>query len=260
MAITSSLHPTCPEQRFLLASDIDGTLLGDACGTALLRALGQAHRKSFILAYMTGRYISSVLTDIKAGILLRPDYICANVGTEIVDLNDLVNTTGRRYAQRVSNHWDLEEVYRLGVGEGVWVQDFPEGQPPYQAGFLWDGRAESLAAFEQRLAGHDRWRILASYSHYIDVFPGRLGKGEAVRFLQQELGLDPGQVVVAGDAGNDLEMFQLGFKGIVPVNALDELKTAAREPWHYHSSLPAGRAVLDGLIHFGFLDGNLPAE
>ena len=42
------------------------------------------------------------------------------------------------------------------------------------------------------------------------------------------------------------------YKGIVPVNALNELKALARQPWHYHSPLPAGRGVLDGLRHFGF--------
>jgi sucrose-phosphate synthase len=72
--------------------------------------------------------------------------------------------------------------------------------------------------------------------------------------LQQELGLDPERVVVAGDSGNDSEMFDTGFKGIVPVNALDELKAAACRPWHYHSPLPVARGVLDGLRHFGFVE------
>jgi hydroxymethylpyrimidine pyrophosphatase-like HAD family hydrolase len=59
--------------------------------------------------------------------------------------------------------------------------------------------------------------------------------------------------VVAGDSGNDRVMFETGFKGIVPVNALDELKAVAQQPHHYQSPLPAGRGVLDGLCHFGFI-------
>jgi hydroxymethylpyrimidine pyrophosphatase-like HAD family hydrolase len=49
-------------------------------------------------------------------------------------------------------------------------------------------------------------------------------------------------------------MFETGFKGIVPVNALEELKIVASQPWHYHSPLPAALGVLDGLRHFGFIE------
>jgi hydroxymethylpyrimidine pyrophosphatase-like HAD family hydrolase len=76
-----------------------------------------------------------------------------------------------------------------------------------------------------------------------------------VAFLQRELGLDSERVVAAGDSGNDREMFETGFKGILPANALDELRAIANQPWHYYSSLPAGRGVMDGLRHFGFVTG-----
>jgi hydroxymethylpyrimidine pyrophosphatase-like HAD family hydrolase len=86
------------------------------------------------------------------------------------------------------------------------------------------------------------------------VFPLEIGKGEVVHFLQRELTLEPARVVVAGDTGNDRTMFETGFQGIVPVNALAELKHAACQSWHYHSSLPAARGVLAGLVHFGFVE------
>jgi hypothetical protein len=80
-----------------------------------------------------------------------------------------------------------------------------------------------------------------------------LGKGKTVAFLQRKLGLDPAQVAVASDTGNDLEMFEKPYQGILPVNALEKLKAAAR-PWrHFQSQLPAGRGLLDGLCHFGFI-------
>jgi hydroxymethylpyrimidine pyrophosphatase-like HAD family hydrolase len=99
----------------------------------------------------------------------------------------------------------------------------------------------------------NHFHIIASYGEYIDVLPNPMGKGKAVEFLQRELGIKSERVVVAGDSGNDREMFETGFKGIVPANALDELKAVARHPWHYQSPLPAGLGVLDGLCHFGFI-------
>ena len=155
---------------------------------------------------------------------------------------------------RYRTAWNLEALYTQGEGPGIRKQDFPEGQPPHQAGFFWDGKDDTLAAFHQRMTALDQYHIQASSGLYIDVLPHPLGKGYAAQFLQQELNLDPERVMVAGDTGNDQEMFTTGLKGIVPVNALDELKVLASESWHYHSAFPAGQAVIDGLRHFGFIE------
>lgn len=251
--MTSTLKPTDPNLPFLLATDIDGTVLGDETGEAWLKTFVEQYSSSFRLAYVTGRYRHSVLQLVETGRLPRPDFICSDVGTELLDCHDPENRLGQQYAAQVSPDWNLEAIYTRGEGAGVWRQDFPEGQPRFQAGFFWDGSPETLEAFHTRMGDNPDYHIYASYGEYIDVLPGPVGKGSVVRFLQQALGLDPRRVVVAGDAGNDRQMFEIGFQGIIPVNALDELKTAASQPWHYHSPQPAARGVLDGLEHFGFI-------
>jgi hydroxymethylpyrimidine pyrophosphatase-like HAD family hydrolase len=253
MAAELLFYPSRPDQPFLLAADIDGTVFGDDEGELLLLEFARNYRRSFHLAYVTGRYRSSVQKLVDEGRLPRPDFICSNVGTDIDSLDDPLNSIGQKYHSQVGPEWDLETIYTLGEGDGIYRQDFGEQQPPFQAGFNWDGQPQTLAAFHSRLAGLDHFHILASYGEFIDVLPGPLGKGKAVEFLQQELGLAPEQVVVAGDSGNDREMFETEFRGILPVNALDELKTVACPPRHYLSALPAGRGVLDGLCHFGFV-------
>ena len=245
--------PTRPKQPFLFAADIDGTMLGDEEGQIGLKTLAQFFRRSFHLVYVTGRYDWSVLRAVEEGFLPRPDFICSNVGTNLLALDDPGNSIGLKYAAQVGPEWDLEMIYGLGEGDGICRQDFSEGQPPFQAGFFWDGQPRTLEAFYTRLVDLDHLHILASSGKYIDVLPDPLGKGKAVEFLQKELRLNPQQVVVAGDSGNDREMFETKFKGIVPVNALDELKAVACQPRHYQSHLPAGRGVLDGLCHFGFI-------
>jgi hydroxymethylpyrimidine pyrophosphatase-like HAD family hydrolase len=252
--LTPRYRPTQPASPFLLAADIDGTLLIAEQGADWLKAFSRAYPGSFYLALVTGRSLPSILTLIEEGRLPQPDFICCDVGTELLVCADPENVLGKKYTAQVSPSWDLEKIYTLGEGEGVWRQDFPEGQPRFQAGFYWDGQAHTLAAFCDRLASHPEFYILPSYQTYIDVLPLPLGKGRVVMFVQQELGLDPDRVVVAGDAGNDLQMFETGYKGILPVNAREELRTAACAPWHYHSSLPAARGVLDGLKFFGFIE------
>jgi len=250
----SCYRPSKPDTPFLLAADIDGTLLGDELGANWLKAFSLAYPGSFYLALVTGRSLPSILTLIEEGRLPQPDFICCDVGTELLVCADPQNVLGRKYTAQVSPDWDLEKIYALGEGEGVWRQDFPEGQPRFQVGFDWDGQVHTLAAFCDRLASHREFYILPSYQRYIDVLPSPLGKGKVVQFLQVELGLDAARVVVAGDAGNDLQMFETGYKGILPVNAREELKTAACAPWHYHSQLPAARGVLDGLKFFGLIE------
>lgn len=238
---------------FLLAADIDGTLLGDDAGETQLRQLVAEHAERLCLAYITGRARWSVHELLEEGRLPRPRFICSEVGTELLDLEDQSNRLGHAYASQVTEQWSLDEIYRLGCGDGIRKQEFETGQPRFQAGFYWDARPESLQAFRERLAHMDQLYIQTAWDYYIDVVPLAIGKGNAVHFLQGQLGLAPEQVVVAGDSGNDRQMFETPFKGIVPVNAHDELKRLACQPWHYHSPYPAARGVLDGLRHFGFM-------
>jgi hydroxymethylpyrimidine pyrophosphatase-like HAD family hydrolase len=243
---------------FLLAADIDGTLLGDEAGEALLHQFIAEQDKLVILAYITGRARSSVMELIEAGSLPRPRFICGEVGTEIFDLEDPLNAIGHTYAAQAAANWDLDEIYNIGRGEGIRPQQFERGQPRFQAGFHWDAGVESLRMFNDRFSHVKHVYIQPSYNEFIDVFPVSLGKGSAALFLQKQLGLSYERVVIAGDSGNDRQMFETGLKGIIPVNAFDELKAVARQPWHYHSPHPAARGVFDGLRHFGFIESSHP--
>ena len=247
------IRPISQGTPFLLIADVDGTLLGDEDGELALKTFRLEYPASCILAAVTGRTLSSVESLVLAGRLPRPEYIGSAVGTELMACNDEKNALGGKYAAQASKEWKLEEIYAAGEGKGVARQEFPEGQPLYQAGFRWNGEQEALAAFRDRLSGQ-KCHILASSGQYIDVLPDGLGKGELARFLQGELGIETDRVVVAGDSGNDCEMFETAFKGIVPSNALDELKSMARQCRHYHSPYPAARGVIDGLCRFGFVE------
>jgi sucrose-6F-phosphate phosphohydrolase len=245
-------QPTNPDKPFLLAADIDGTLIGDEEGELSLKTFVRDHSESILLAVITGRSLSSVKKLVRKKLLPHPDYIVSSVGTELFDYRDKKNVLGQRYAEQVSKEWDLEILYKLGEGKGISRQKFVEGQPRYQAGFNWDGQSGTLAAFRRRLAKQPGCHILPSSGKYIDVLPSHMGKGEAVQFIQQKLGIEQTRVIVAGDSGNDKEMFETNFKGVIPANALEELKAFCL-PRHYQSSLPAARGVLDGLFHFGFI-------
>lgn len=158
----SSLRPAEPDKPFLLAADIDGTLLGDAEGEACLQAFARNYPGAFYLAVITGRALSSVQELVCGKRLPPPDYIGSAVGTELFACDDPRNALGCKYAAQVGADWDLETIYALGEGEGIRRQELNEGQPRFQAGFYWDGLAKTLAALRSRLGGQKGCSILPS--------------------------------------------------------------------------------------------------
>lgn len=255
-----NLRPADPGRPFLLAADIDGTMIEDPEGEALLSDLvtraRAAHPGSIVLAYVTGRSQESVAALLKTGRLPRPDYICGNVGTSLVDMADPHNAIARRYEARVHPSWDHVAVYETAKGEGLSAQN-AEGDfaffNEFQAGFYWDGKPESLSLLHQRLSSYPEVYVLHSLDTYVDILPGALGKGKCALFLGEELGIPPERIVVAGDSGNDRQLFSVGLKGIIPSNARPELLEAIVPGQHFQSRYPAGRAVMEGLLHYGFI-------
>lgn len=63
---------------------------------------------------------------------------------------------------------------------------------------------------------------------WVDVMPVGIDKGQAVRFIQKELGLLPEQTMLFGDYLNDYQMLQTGHYSYAMENAHIDLKKIAR--------------------------------
>ena len=100
-----------------------------------------------------------------------------------------------------------------------------------------------------------RAKVVYSAGRFLDLLPYRSGKGGAVAYLADQLGVAPGNVVAAGDTGNDLDMMrpELGFRAIAVGNATEELKSF-EAPNLYHARAPYAAGIREGLIHHGWLD------
>ena len=88
------------------------------------------------------------------------------------------------------------------------------------------------------------------------IYNPSAGKGKAIRYLIQLLGLRPLMVVVAGDSGNDRSMFDEFEYGIVVANAQPELKQLGGEVPQagvYIAKQPFAAGVEEGLRNFGLL-------
>ena len=246
------------DERRLLVADLDGTLIGgDPDGRQQLQeALGRV-RESLILVYVSGQSFAEQLEAIEKQQLLIPDYIVSAVGTEIHRMpGEQPLDDWYRYIQTGFNR---EEIVAF-LAESYVADHFPElrlqpqeQQTPLKVSyFLKNAGEDELALIRQELIGEGfPAKLIYSRNLYLDIVPERAGMGAAVRFLVDSLIMFPSQVFVCGDSGNDIDLFQYGYRGIVVGNATRELRRAV-ELRAYFSHNAYAEGVLEGLKHYNF--------
>jgi len=131
-----------------------------------------------------------------------------------------------RLAVRPPSVRRLEEAVRSHFGDSVWLQ-------PNQVQltvFPWD-RSE-LPRVSQYLVRciqeHDPGLVLLEHGDAVDVLPGGINKGKALRLVCQRDGIDPGRVVAVGDSENDREMLRLAGQAVVIGDRVPDLPGSRR--------------------------------
>jgi sucrose-6F-phosphate phosphohydrolase len=231
----------------LLVTDLDGTLIGDDRALERFAAWHGAKDDGTKLVYATGRSIESVERSIASTSLPRPDATITSVGTEIRDGRgrQSLDWPGR------GREWDAGPVRRLlSIIDRLKVQ--PESlQSRYKASFDAPDLADDDVDGIRRLLADAGLAATVVYSSslHLDILPPWAGKGDATVAIADSLGIGRRDVLVFGDSGNDLQLFQRGFCGTIVANALPELRSAVDETV-YRSPLPFADGVLDGIRYW----------
>lgn len=240
------------ERLNLLVSDLDGTLLGDTEALSGFTTWYGQRRSSLRLIYSSGRFLSSIRSSIDEFNLPRPDAIIGGVGTVIYD-----NIAGHPIPDwpRVSSDWNVD-VIRSTCAAYRELEEQPEQfLSNYKISYHGQNLDEQyLAELRRQLmrAGQDV-SIVYSSNRDLDILPAGTSKGAAISYLASRWQLAREDLLVAGDSGNDLDMFNRGYRGIVVGNAHSELRQLRGEHvYHATGSFAAG--VVEGLQHW--LDRN----
>lgn len=250
--------------KWILASDIDNTLTGDRPAldglARRLHALREAGRLFLILS--TGRRLEQVLDGFESEGLPKSDAIISQVGTEIylppfaAGMEPLPAWKERLHAEFSSRE---AESFLDGI-EGLTMQPAHYNTPLKVSCYLDETPDPDAAAreIERRVkaAGkEDVYQVIWSSGRDLDIIPAAAGKGKAIHFLLDFLKLEAGQVIVAGDSGNDRTMFEEFQRGIIVANAQPELKALPEreENDHYRARARYAAGVVEGLRHFGVL-------
>lgn len=244
-----------PQKKYMLVSDIDGTLLGDDAALKRFADWHRERRSQLRLVYNSGRFVDSIQELVRSTDLPKPDAMIGGVGTQIrLSQNGQLGDWPRR-----SEAWDPVKV-RVVVLRSAGVQPQPpEAQTDFKVSFYAEDFDTRRVVELQRdlMAAGLSAELIYSSNRDLDVLPSGVNKGSASRHLASHWNISPDHVAVAGDTGNDESMFRQGFRGIVVANAQDELKTL-NSPDVYHASLPFADGVIDGLTHW-FGSGHGPS-
>jgi len=233
----------------LLVSDLDGTLIGDDDALRRFTTWFEAHRDRMLLAYASGQFYASVVASLRQWSLPEPDVVIGGVGSEICRHP----SNGRIWPaehEKLDN-WDARRVQELLSDVANLRLQPDEFQSAYKVSYyLEEARPRDIEEIDRTLRNASLHAdIIYSSNRDLDVLPDGVTKGSAVDRLVQWTGLDRRNVIVAGDNGNDLSMFERGYRGIVVANA-DPVLRSLRGDTVYHARGRYAAGVQEGLEHW----------
>ncbi len=241
--------------RRLLATDLDGTFIGD--DEAMTALWDELDARGILLAFSTGRHLQSIFDFYTQKNLSRRAAAClCMVGTDIYLWTDGRYQLRPEWHRIISEDWDKAAVEDILQSIPEATRQAGEWQSPYKSSYFLERNAEArLQEIRDGLAGKSlRAKVVYSAGRFLDLLPVKSGKGEAVRFLAASLEVTPENVVTCGDTGNDLDMMrpELGVRSIVVGNAAEELRRF-QAPHVHHARARFAAGIREGLEAFGWI-------
>lgn len=233
---------------WLLATDLDETLVGNRVGLDRLLGFLRSKSEELRLVYATGRFRAYALGLMEEEDLPQPAALCCNVGTEIYHGPQW--RLDEDWRDRLSDRWDRDEI--LSTVQAVPGLRLQPWQFPLKISFYLD-RSEAWPRV-QRVAEDLGVRAILTKGESLDLLPREAGKGPAVAYLARSWDIPPESVIVCGDSANDEDMFEQGFRGIVVGNAQQALvKRVFGRQSVYLAGGRCAEGILEGLEHFDLL-------
>lgn len=235
----------------ILFTDMDGTLLTSEklISPAMHDLLTRLTQSGNHLVLSSGRSLASILTAARRADLLFPDMlIIAANGNEIYDCSSgrflLQKTVPMDIAQKIidlahemdihiqsytdthvvceKNNAEWAHYQKRTATEAIFTDDIMRtvGHAPFKLLAISLDDREKLAALQQKVLTlyGDTVTSIFSCDEYLEIFDKTAGKGNAIRFVCDLLGVPLSNAVAAGDAENDISMLDAAGTGVKKSN------------------------------------------
>lgn len=243
------------DEKWLLACDIDGTLLlpqDNNPGLAEFAKFLEERRDRIVFVLNSGRSLDEIAEVAERGPIPKPDWLVCGVGTEIYSDFD-PSAPDREWADFVTREWSREEIRSALSGmEGLEEQEAWLQHHAKLSYYINGDTAELLSELERKTEPwKGTFKSLTCLGTYLDILPAWGGKGGPILFLAERLGIPHSRVIAAGDSGNDRDMLERGFNSIIVANHSGEIRDLVGQEGVHLATLPAAAGVLEGCNRFG---------
>lgn len=232
----------------LLATDLDGTLVGDRAALQQFNQVAAELRKQHAvrLVYVTGRSPESFNELQTHEAILEPDALIAAVGTEIYTSDGT-----RMPGWPITGNWDAQKI-RSSLAHIPELELQPtSGQREYKVGYFLKDNEHVFHLVQEALRDYPA-EVVYCQGIYLDILPKGSHKGGSIRFLAEQWQIDENDIIACGDSGNDISMLEEN-KAIIVGNARDELLqwVSTSQPTNtYMAQACFAGGIIEGLKHY----------
>ncbi len=269
----------------IVASDLDGTLLGDdqRVSRQNLEAIAEMNRLGVQFVPTTGRSLGEIPKEIMTSPSVR--YIITSDGAATWDKeagkmiitqhipNDLVkfilgirneymtytvvHAAGRTYHDEGKHIPEILKACRIDDYFERLISERTDPIADCEGFALSSDAVESIVIFFESDEDKERCRQIllesgrlgVSYSapNNLEIFLSSAGKGKALAALANKLSVDISSVIAVGDSNNDIELIKTAGLGLAMENAHTELKEIA-DKVICHVSEHSAKYILDNFL------------
>jgi sucrose-6-phosphatase len=237
--------------RRLICTDLDRTLISNGPHSISPNAKQYfeqiVQKEKLTLSYVTGRHRNSIEQAIVEYHLPIPNYVVADVGTTIYQVDSNGWHRWESWSKHLSQVWAgidrcelIESLIRIPE---VSLQE-PEKQSEFKLSFYVPMHLDPVSTSEDIESILKRFEVRSNLIwsvdeiarvRLLDVIPARANKLHAIRYLMRECNFSLPNTLFAGDSGNDIDVLDSDIPAVLVANASSEMKS-----W-------AGRLKIDSL-------------
>ena len=253
----------------LIALDLDDTLLNDErkITDGTVAALQECAERGIYVVLCSGRAEDAILPFVRrleiagkeAGRFLiaingcsifdmhkRQQIFCRKVEADIlIRTNEIAEAQGLRSEvytpdtiyYREETQWTKLDVDLCGL-KGAAVENYEEFLKKGFTKMLVPGDPAQLLDLQRELRAEfgDRAVIFTSKPYFLEILPPDCGKGEAVSWLANELGISMKNVMGFGDSMNDESLIRMAGHGVAMSNGLEAIKSISDHVTDYDNN------------------------